>query len=123
MATEPRSLPSFSKGVLYGLGLAFLWMALALISSSTTYHLAPVIVAAAPAIVDASDQRGSLAQYGLLAAIGLAMALAVTGVLALSVGLNGPSLLPFGGAALESVVFSAAGGLVGLIGAVFLTRR
>lgn len=123
MTTELRSPTSFAKGILYGLGLASLWVVLALISSTTTYHLAPVIVAAVPVIVDATEQRGSPVRHALLAALGLVMAITVTGVLSISVGLNGPSLLPSGGAAFESVVFSAAGGLVGFIGAVFVSRR
>ncbi|MEA1903711.1 MAG: hypothetical protein U9N56_09320 [Actinomycetota bacterium] len=123
MTTEVRSLPSLSKGLVYGLGLAFLWAALAFIFSTTTYHLAPVIVAAAPAIVDASERRGSPARHALAAALGVVMALIVTGVLSVSGSLDGPSLLPSGGAALESVVFSAAGGLAGFVGAVFVSRR
>lgn len=122
MTSDISSSSTLPKGLVYGLGLATLWVVMALISSTTTYHLAPLIVAAAPAIVDSLDRSSSMARLGLLAAMGLALALAVTGILAVSGHLEGPSLLPTGGAVFESVVFAFTGGLAGLIGAALIRR-
>lgn len=123
MTTDVRTSPLLTKGLLYGLGLAALWVLLALISSTTTYHLAPLIVAGVPVIVDSSEQAGSTARLILLATLGVFLALAVTAVLSVSGSLDGPSLLPIGGAALESVLFAIAGSLFGLVAAVLIGRR
>ncbi len=117
MTTHIGSSPILSKGLFYGLGFALLWLVLALISSTTTYHLAPLLVAATPAMVDAWERPGSITGHSLRAALGIALALVATGVLAASGSLDGPSLLPSGGAVLESVVFAIAGGVTGLLGA------
>lgn len=95
------------------IGLALLWAALAVRQPTVTYHLAPALVAAAvPATYGDQggvrpSRRGSL----LLAGAGVGVALVVTAVLSAVDALRGPSLLPVGGAALESAVFAVAGGL------------
>jgi hypothetical protein len=124
MTSDISSSSTLPKGLLYGLGLAALWVVVALISSTTTYHLAPLIVAGTPAIVDSLEGGSSMARLGLLTAAGLALALAlaVTGILSLSGNLDGPSLLPTGGAVVESVLFAFTGGLLGLIGAALISR-
>jgi len=122
MTTDSSYSSVRSKGLLYGLGLAVLWAVLAGISPTTTYHLAPLIVASAPAIVDSLQGNRSMVRFVLNAAVGLAMALTVTGILSASGVLDGPSLLPTGGAVMESVVFAVAGGVVGLVGALLISR-
>ena len=123
MTMDVSSSSTPPRGLLYGLGFAFLWLVLALISSTTTYHLAPLIVASTPAIIDSLERGRSMVRLVLLSALGLALALAVTGVLSVSGNLEGPSLLPSGGAVLESIVFAAAGSLLGLVSAVLINRR
>ncbi|MFV1961247.1 MAG: hypothetical protein ACC658_05380 [Acidimicrobiia bacterium] len=120
MTTHIVSAPILSKGLLYGFGLAVLWLVLALITSTTTYHLAPPLVAATPVVVDAWERPTT--GHALRAVLGVALALIITGILSVSGNLDGPSLLPVGGAALESVVFAIAGGVIGLIGAVVKSR-
>jgi uncharacterized membrane protein len=74
----------------------------------TTFHLAPVIVAAAsPISFPARRVRASL--VGTTIATAAAMLLAVVGRMA------GPSLLPIGGALLESVLGALLGGVIGLM--------
>lgn len=84
-------------------GFAVLWIAAASFTPDVTYHLAPVIVAAAPAVMSPPDERAlwSLLGFGLASAT--AIGLSTAGLLA------GPSLLPVGGALLESI----AGAVVG----------
>jgi hypothetical protein len=50
-----------------------------------------------------------------LAGTGVGLGLATTTVLALTGGLNGPSLLPAGGAAGEAYVFALVGGVLALV--------
>ena len=102
--------------LLIGAGLAALWLALGLVSSGTTYHLAPLLVAAIPATLAALDGPG-LAPVRLIGLVGIGAvgALAVTALLSATGNLDGPSLLPFGGAAVESVVFAGLGALTALV--------
>lgn len=96
--------------LLIGSGLAALWLALGLVSNGTTYHLAPLLVAAIPATLAALDGPGlSPARLIGLVGVGAVGALAVTAFLSATGNLDGPSLLPFGGAAVESVVFAGLG--------------
>jgi hypothetical protein len=122
MTTHIVSSPILSKGLLYGFGLAVLWLVLALITSTTTYHLAPPLVAATPVVVDAWERPSSTTGHALRAVLGFALVLIITGILSVSGNLDGPSLLPVGGAVLESVVFAIAGGVIGLIVAVVKSR-
>lgn len=96
--TKRRWLPA--------LAFAALWMVVAIFNEDVTYHLAPVIVAAAPAL-PSSQRRGwwSLAGFGLASGVSLVL---------FSLGdLSGPSLLPVGGALFESVVGAFAGSAIG----------
>lgn len=96
-----------------GTGLAVLWLLLGFLSDGTTYHLAPLLVAAIPASlytleVAEPEFPGAMA----LAAIGTVGALVVIGILSATGRLTGPSLLPFGGAVTESLVATGIGALV-----------
>lgn len=96
-------------------GFVMLWIVAVALTPDVTYHLAPVIVAAAPAVVSSPDRRAlsSLLGFGLASAT--AIGLSVAGLLA------GPSLLPVGGALLESVAGAVVGAGFGalLAGRVF----
>ena len=113
-----------SRPLLYSSGLAVLWAVLALLSSDTTYHLAPLLVAGVPPTFEGTHTQGlsskTVAKYGL---IGLSLALITTLILSLAGALTGPSLLPAGGAAYESVVFSLAGAVGGFGAGLWMTRR
>lgn len=94
------------------MGFAAVWIVAAGITPDVTYHLAPVIVAAAP--LSARDRLPAtwpLFAFAFTAA--LALGLAVFGLL------RGPSLLPVGGALFESVVGALAGAAIGAV----LVRR
>jgi len=91
--------------------LAVLWAALAIWRPGTTFHLAPLLVAG---VVPVGAKSLGLGQnLPRLAAIGGTLALITTGVLSATGRLAGPSLLPSGGAALESVVGALAGAIAG----------
>jgi hypothetical protein len=76
---------------------------------ATTFHLAPLIVAAWPAFGE-----GRLEQSMLLSLSGGLIAIATAGLLSLAGLLQGPSLLPWGGPALGSLLVVAVGMLAGI---------
>ncbi len=97
MTTLPR------LGIPAAAALGALWLAVGLIAEGTTFHIAPVIVAGA-APMTAWDSPGAAA-----------VAFAVGLLLLVAGRLDGPSLLPWGDASLESAlgtVFGAAAGLL-----------
>jgi hypothetical protein len=97
------------------LGLALLWIVVAFLRSGSTFHLAPILVAAAFPVMYAFDPEDRISARDLLppTVAGLAIALVTTLILAVAGEMTGPSLLPFGGAATEAVVFSLAGAIGG----------
>lgn len=96
-------------------GLSLVWIILAALTPGTTFHLAPAIVAAAPSI-RALSARPSHAMAGMLLAMAISVGLAFSG------RLEGPTLLPAGGALAESILMAVAGGLAGWVLAGRLTR-
>ncbi|MDF1597209.1 MAG: hypothetical protein P1T08_14110 [Acidimicrobiia bacterium] len=115
MNTTISQLATGRLPVVTGVGLAALWLVLGVISDGTTYHLAPLLVAGLPASLYALENPTPLLRRSAgLAGLGTSAALVVTFVLAVTGNLGGPSLLPFGGAVTESVIFvlvGVAGGL------------
>ena len=113
--TVPTELTStqFRRGAAYSAGLAVLWVVLALLRSRTTFHLAPLLAAAVFPIVVAWDGEDSYQQLTLASIGGLVVALIATSILALTGEMTGPSLLPFGGAVTESVLFAVVGTAAG----------
>jgi len=109
---------------LYGAALAAVWVALAWWSDAPL-HFAPLLVGAVvPLGVALAGGPPSLLHLVIAAGTGTLLALAATLGLALSGHLAGTSLLPTGGAAAEAVVFSLAGGVIGLVlGVARRTRK
>jgi len=106
---------TLSRPVLYGAGLTALWAVLASANPSTTYHLAPLLVGVAvPGGIALAGPSGSKSVVAVAAAIGAFLALSATAILSAADRLTGPSLLPFGGAATEAVLFAVGGAVAGL---------
>lgn len=100
--------------------LGVLWAVLAIARDGVTYHLAPLIVAAIPpgfVGLDDSDRSADLPRLGI---IGAATALGISLLLTVIGRMSGPSLLPFGGATVEAVIFSVGGALAGWLAARLL---
>lgn len=99
------------------LGLSLFWIFLAWRRPETTYHLGPPLVALAVVLSHKSAGSGvmSVPAAAGAAVSGLTNALVATGVLAFNDKLMGGSLLPFGDATVESIVFSLVGALVGFL--------
>ncbi len=113
----PPDSRAAQKAGLFTLGLAALWILVAWARPATTFHLAPLFVAGLlpygyATIAKARPPRRFTAVLATAATIA---ALGTTGILAAADKLQGPSLLPAGGAVLEAVVFSLAGAALGLL--------
>lgn len=89
-------------------GFTALWILVAAMSDGTTFHLAPVIVAGVP-VISWGGHRLTGMLIGMSGATIAAVGLSLAGLL------DGPSLLPFGGALLESIVGAAVGAVAGVI--------
>lgn len=116
-------LSPYRRAATISTGLAVLWVVVALLRDGTTFHLAPMLVAAVLPIVVAYDNEEGVetSRLALATLAGLAIALLGTLVLAIAGELTGPSLLPFGGALTESVIFAAVGAVAGFV--IGLLRR
>jgi hypothetical protein len=100
----------------YGLGLTGLWLILAFVNDGTAYHLAPILVGAVvPAGVALSGREVGTGSLAIGAALGAVLATAGTVILAATDNLEGASLLPFGSATTEAVIFSFAGAAGGFL--------
>ncbi len=98
--------------------VAAVWVVLAWVNPESTYHLAaPLVAGIFPIAQRLRLGRLTWAQALGAGAGGFVNVLLVTGLLSLLDKLQGPSLLPIGGAALEAVIFGLAGGIVGALGA------
>jgi peptidoglycan/LPS O-acetylase OafA/YrhL len=112
--TVPPIQPLWRAG-LYGVVLAGVWVLLAWLND-TTLHFAPLLVAAfVPLGAALAGEPPPFSRRLAATAVGAALALAATAVVALSGHLDGPSLLPAGGAVAEAVAFSLSGALIGLV--------
>ncbi|HZD23193.1 MAG TPA: hypothetical protein VE569_07300 [Acidimicrobiia bacterium] len=102
------------RRIIGSLLFAVLWAVVAAVRPTTTFHLASLIVAIWAPLGERQRERAlamSLAG-GLIAAV-------TTGLLSLAGWLQGPSLLPWGGAGFEALVGAAAGSLIGVVPALF----
>jgi hypothetical protein len=112
--TAPTMQPLWQAG-LYGVVLAAVWV-LAAWLNDTTLHFAPLLVAAlVPLGTALAGEPPPFSRRLAATAVGAALALAATTTLALTGHLDGPSLLPTGGAVAEAVAFSLSGAVIGLV--------
>ena len=121
--TEERRQTPFGIANLAGL-LAGLWVLLAFIRPESTFHLAPILVGVGFPLGHRLRIKGPLtAGQAIATGIGSAINLAIAiGILAWADKLRGPSLLSFGGAITEAVVFGAVSAVVGAVFAALPVR-
>ena len=113
------------RGAFLTLGLAVLWVGVALLRSGTTFHLAPLLVAAAFPVAVSYDVEEPISLGGLVLAALLGLGIALVGSLILAAAgvMTGPSLLPFGGATTEAVLFALVGAIGGFVIALLRNGR
>jgi hypothetical protein len=119
-APQPKNYLTYASGI-----LAVAWAGLAWINPESTYHLFPLVVAGALPVAYRAGGRPQLSwTAGLGAAVGgLVNVGLITLLLTARDKLEGPSLLSFGDAAVEAIVFGIVGGLAGAVFAVKWTER
>jgi hypothetical protein len=100
-----------ARGVAVAAAFCALWVAAAIVRADTTFHLAPPIVAACPSFIAVRHRLAAVAA-GLAMAVGTGLGMAAAGLL------GGPSLLPWGGGLMETLVGAAAGAGIALTAAV-----
>jgi len=117
-----RAVVRRHAGLLATSAVALAWMALALRQPDTTYHFAPVIVAASWGAARRWVAAGSGSHAAGLAAAagGGAIAVITAAELAWFGALEGPTLWGSAGALVETVAFAAVGAALGYR---FVTRR
>lgn len=102
------------SGLLAGGLLAAVWTIAALAQPTSTYHLAPILIAGAVPVL--GRRTGApMSRLVLAAAAGGMIAASGTVLLAGFDLLQGPTLLPYGGALAEALTFTAAGAVGGLL--------
>lgn len=96
------------SGFLTGGLLAAVWAVAAVAQPTSTYHLAPILIAGAVPVL--GRRRGAPLSRLLIAAVGGGL-LAMVATVGLSAAdlLQGPTLLPYGGAFAEAITFTATG--------------
>lgn len=96
--------------------LAGLWVVVALMRPTSTFHLAPFLIAAAPPVLFTldSDHRADWTAVLLLSVVGMALALAATLAVSILGAMHGPSFEGFSGPVVEAVVFTVIGTVVGI---------
>lgn len=105
-ATEhgPMWRPLIGSGV-----FALIWVVVALARPATTFHLAPAIVAIWPALTGGGRPKVFYSTTGFLVAAIATLALSASGML------QGPTLLPWGGPAVESFFVAGVGAAFALL--------
>lgn len=98
-------------------GLALVWVVAAALRPGSTFHLAPILVTLVGTFVVGSAGRATR-DWNAAVVGGAAISLLVTGVLAAAGWLAGPSLLPFGGPAVEAIVFTLGAGAAGVVAGI-----
>ena len=101
---------------MWGVMLAVLWVAVAVLRPATTFHLAPLLVAVTPPVLlvldeGASADRDSVLRIGAIsAALSLGTALPLLAIGAM----EGPVFEVFPSPLVEAIAFTAIGGFGGI---------
>ena len=117
MATQLTSArPDLHRALVWSGALAGLWVVVALIRPTSTFHLAPFLIAAAPPVLFTldGDRRAEWPTVLRLAAGGTALALAATFAVSILGAMQGPPFEGFSGPLVEAVIFTAFGTAVGI---------
>lgn len=124
MTTHATVHPVLRRALVWSVALAALWVVVALIRPTSTFHLAPFLIAAAPLVLFMLDgnKRADWAVVLRLAAIGITLALTAMFVVSILGAMQGPSFEGFSDPLAEAAVFTVAGAAVGVGFAWWRTR-
>lgn len=113
------------RAVGWGLALAVLWLAVVFLRNETTLHLAPLLVAGSPPVLNGLDVSSAPTRRSVntAAVAGLVIAATATLVLIASGNLDGPAIEPFSSVLVETVVLAGLGSAAGLLIGLTRVRR
>jgi hypothetical protein len=116
MTTQTIARTDSRRALIWGVMLAVLWVAVAVLRPATTFHLAPFLIAAAPPVLLVLDEGASADRSSVLRIGAISAALSVgTALLLLAIGaMEGPAFEVFPSPLVEAVVFAAAGAIGGI---------
>ncbi|MGB5168987.1 MAG: hypothetical protein WBN35_13000 [Acidimicrobiia bacterium] len=116
MTTQALARPGLRRVLVWSVALAGLWVGVALIRPTSTFHLAPLLIAAAAPVLFTldGDNRAEWATVLRLAAGGIALALAATFAVSVLGAMQGPPFEGFSGPLVEAVVLTAVGAAAGI---------
>jgi len=116
MTTQALTRPDLRRALVWSVALSGLWVVVALMRPTSTFHLAPFLVAAAPPVLFALDDnnRTDWTTMFRLAGGGTAFALAATLAVSVLGAMQGPAFEVYSGPLVEAVVFTAVGSVVGI---------
>lgn len=116
MTTPAITRPDLRRVLIWSVALAGLWVVVALVRPTSTFHLAPFLIAAAPPVLFIldGDTGADRATVYRLAAVGMAIAVMATFIVAVAGAMQGPAFEGFPGPFVEALVFTAVGTVVGI---------
>lgn len=111
-----RTHADLHRALVWSAALAGLWVVVAQIRPTSTFHLAPFLIATAPTVLFTldGDRRAEWPSVVRLASGGMVLALAATFVVSILGAMQGPPFEGFSGPVVEAVVFAAVGTAVGI---------
>lgn len=124
MTSTIQATPDLRRAIMWGVVLAGLWVLVAVARPATTFHLAPLLIAATPPILLVLDDRSSPSQgtVARVALVAAAIAAATTIAVAAAGAMDGPAFGAFGSPLTEAIIFTALGGMFGFGFAWWRTR-
>jgi hypothetical protein len=116
MTAQAPTRPDLRRALGWSLALAALWVVVALIRPTSTFHLAPFLIAAAPPVLLTldGDSRTDWTTLLRVALGGMALALTATFVVSVLGAMQGPTFEGFSGPLVEAVALTAVGAAVGV---------
>ena len=125
MASTIQATPDLRRAISWGFVLAGLWVPVAVAQPMTTFHLAPLLIAATPPVLLALDERATQGHGAAVrAALGAATIAVVTTMAVASAGaMGGPAFGVFSSPLSEAITFIGLGSVLGFGFALWRRRR
>jgi len=124
MTTQTIARTDIRRALMWGAMLAVLWMAVAVLRPTSTFHLAPFLIAAAPPVLLVMDDGAFADRAAMLRTGAISSALALGAALLLfTIGsMDGPVFEAFPGPLAEAITLTAMGAASGIVFGLWRTR-